>query len=259
MRDALHDGDFIVIARTDAIAVEGFEAALDRAAAYLEAGADMIFVEAPTTEAQIETIARGLPGYKLINMFHGGKTPLLPARGCRNSATMSSSSRATPSAPPSRRCSGCLRAIARDGSAAAMIARHGLVQGARGGDRHRGLLALDKRYSVMSHGPAGDNPHTLGIAAFVAGLSYERIPAAVIARIKLLILDSLGCAIYGTGLPWSHILITTLTGLDQTKACGSGAPSGGCRRRMRRWSTAPWCRASNSTTCIAPGCCMWAR
>lgn len=40
----------------------------------------------------------------------------------------------------------------------------------------------------MSHGPAGDNPYTFGIASFVAGLSYARIPAAVIARIKLLIL-----------------------------------------------------------------------
>ena len=79
VRDALRDPDFVVIGRTDAIAVEGYAAALDRAAAYLEAGADMIFVEAPTTEQQIADIARRLPGYKLINMFHGGKTPLLSA------------------------------------------------------------------------------------------------------------------------------------------------------------------------------------
>ncbi len=71
----------------------------------------------------------------------------------------------------------------------------------------------------MSHGPAGDNPYTRAIAAFVAGFTYERIPADVIARIKLLILDSLGCALYGTELPWSRILMTTLGGLDQTKAC----------------------------------------
>ena len=50
------------IARTDAIAVEGFDAAIDRAAAYLEAGADMIFVEAPTSEAEIAEIAKRLPG-----------------------------------------------------------------------------------------------------------------------------------------------------------------------------------------------------
>jgi 2-methylisocitrate lyase-like PEP mutase family enzyme len=78
-RDALHDADFIVIARTDAIAVEGFSAAIDRASAYVEAGADVIFVEAPTSETEIAEIAKRLPGWKLINMFEGGKTPLLPA------------------------------------------------------------------------------------------------------------------------------------------------------------------------------------
>jgi 2-methylisocitrate lyase-like PEP mutase family enzyme len=78
VRDALHDPDFILIARTDAIAVEGFSAAIDRAAAYLEAGADMSFIEAPTTESEIAEIAKRLPGWKLINMFEGGKTPLLP-------------------------------------------------------------------------------------------------------------------------------------------------------------------------------------
>ena len=79
VRDALHDPDFVVIARTDAIAVEGFAAAIDRASAYVEAGADMIFVEAPTSELEIAEIAKRLPGWKLINMFEGGKTPLLPA------------------------------------------------------------------------------------------------------------------------------------------------------------------------------------
>jgi 2-methylisocitrate lyase-like PEP mutase family enzyme len=79
-RDALHDPDFVLIARTDAIAVEGFSAAIDRASAYLEAGANMAFVEAPTSEAEVAEIAKRLPGWKLINMFEGGKTPLLPAQ-----------------------------------------------------------------------------------------------------------------------------------------------------------------------------------
>jgi 2-methylisocitrate lyase-like PEP mutase family enzyme len=79
VRDALHDPDFIVIARTDALAVEGFNAAIDRASAYLAAGADMIFVEAPTSEQEIAEIAKRVPGLKLINMFAGGKTPLIPA------------------------------------------------------------------------------------------------------------------------------------------------------------------------------------
>jgi aconitate decarboxylase len=73
----------------------------------------------------------------------------------------------------------------------------------------------------MSHESSGGNPFTQGVAAFVAGLSYERIPADVIARIKLLILDSFGCALYGAELPWSRILLTTLRGLDQTKACAA--------------------------------------
>ena len=79
-RRTLSDPDCLVIARTDAIAVEGFEAALVRAQAYADAGADMLFVEAPETVAQIEAIAARVPGPKLINMFHGGKTPLLPVQ-----------------------------------------------------------------------------------------------------------------------------------------------------------------------------------
>lgn len=71
-------GDVTVIARTDAIAVSGFDDAIDRARAYVEAGADMLFVEAPQTIEQIEEIARQAPGPKLINMFYSGKTPLVP-------------------------------------------------------------------------------------------------------------------------------------------------------------------------------------
>lgn len=77
-RQTLADADTLVIARTDAIAVEGFDAAIARAERYVKAGADMIFVEAPKTLAQIRAIAERLPGLKLINMFHGGKTPLVP-------------------------------------------------------------------------------------------------------------------------------------------------------------------------------------
>ncbi len=77
--DARGDDGPLLIARTDAIAVEGFEAALERALRYREAGADVLFVEAPENEEQIEAIAARLPGPKLINMFFGGKTPLLPA------------------------------------------------------------------------------------------------------------------------------------------------------------------------------------
>ncbi|WP_095210646.1 isocitrate lyase/PEP mutase family protein [Endozoicomonas ascidiicola] len=71
-------GDVMVIARTDAIAVTGFDDAIERARAYVDSGADMLFVEAPQTIEQIEEIARQAPGPKLINMFYSGKTPLVP-------------------------------------------------------------------------------------------------------------------------------------------------------------------------------------
>ncbi len=121
VRDALTDPDFILIARTDAIAVEGYEPALVRAAAYLEAGADMVFVEAPTTEQQIADIAKRLPGYKLINMFHGGKTPLIEVSklqqfGYHVVIIPSDTQRAAIKAMQR-----VLATIARDGSAAAMI------------------------------------------------------------------------------------------------------------------------------------------
>jgi 2-methylisocitrate lyase-like PEP mutase family enzyme len=78
VKDAATDPDLVLIARTDGLAVEGFEATIDRSHAYMEAGADVIFVEAPTSVEQIEKIAELLPYPKLVNMFAGGKTPLIP-------------------------------------------------------------------------------------------------------------------------------------------------------------------------------------
>ena len=66
---------------------------------------------------------------------------------------------------------------------------------------------------------SSDNPHTRAIAQFISQIKYEDIPDEVIGRIKLLILDSFGCALYGSDLEWSRILRTTLAGLDATKAC----------------------------------------
>ncbi|MBM3554116.1 MAG: isocitrate lyase/PEP mutase family protein [Alphaproteobacteria bacterium] len=73
--------DLLVIARTDAIAVEGFDTALDRAEAYAEAGCDVLFVEAPATLDQMRSIATRFAGRLpvMANMVEGGTTPLLPA------------------------------------------------------------------------------------------------------------------------------------------------------------------------------------
>ena len=63
------------------------------------------------------------------------------------------------------------------------------------------------------------NPHTSAIAHFVSELRYSDIPSEVIARIKLLILDALGCALYGSYLEWSRILRATLRKVDATRTC----------------------------------------
>ena len=70
----------------------------------------------------------------------------------------------------------------------------------------------------MGH-PAGDSRYTRGVAAFVSALRFEQIPSEVVERIKLLILDSLGCALYSADLEWSQILMRTLAQVDSTPAC----------------------------------------
>ena len=81
MVDARAHRDTLVIARTDAIAVEGFDPAMARAEAYLQAGADVLFVEAPRSEAQLANIAQTFQGRApvLANMVEGGATPVQSA------------------------------------------------------------------------------------------------------------------------------------------------------------------------------------
>jgi 2-methylisocitrate lyase-like PEP mutase family enzyme len=77
--DARQDPDFVIIARTDANAVNGLEDAIVRSQAYREAGADVLFVEAPRTMEELRTIAGTFPGVPLLfNWAESGKTPLLP-------------------------------------------------------------------------------------------------------------------------------------------------------------------------------------
>lgn len=79
--DARASSETLIIARTDAVAVEGFEAAMDRARLYAEAGADALFVEAPGSRDELAAVAgalgTGLP--LMANMVEGGKTPILSA------------------------------------------------------------------------------------------------------------------------------------------------------------------------------------
>jgi len=79
--DARRDSDLVIIARTDAVAVDGLTAAIDRAKAFADAGADLLFVEAPASEEDIATVAAELRGVAplVFNWAEGGKTPPLPA------------------------------------------------------------------------------------------------------------------------------------------------------------------------------------
>lgn len=77
--EARSSGEFLIIARTDARAVEGLESALRRARSYREAGADVLFVEAPQSEDEVAEIARAFPKVPLLfNWAEGGKTPPMP-------------------------------------------------------------------------------------------------------------------------------------------------------------------------------------
>lgn len=79
--DARDEGaDILILARTDARHGHGLNEAITRAAAFADAGADILFVEAPRTQAEMERIIREAPGRHMANLVEGGDTPLLPPR-----------------------------------------------------------------------------------------------------------------------------------------------------------------------------------
>jgi 2-methylisocitrate lyase-like PEP mutase family enzyme len=77
--DARQDADLLIMARTDAAAVHGFEAAVERAQRFAEAGADILFVEAVTSAEEVRALPRRLDRPQLMNMVIGGKTPIFNA------------------------------------------------------------------------------------------------------------------------------------------------------------------------------------
>lgn len=77
--DARRDPDLLIMARTDACATHGFEAAVERAQRMSEAGADILFVEAVTTPDQVRALPQRLPKPQLMNMVIGGRTPIFSA------------------------------------------------------------------------------------------------------------------------------------------------------------------------------------
>jgi 2,3-dimethylmalate lyase len=78
--DARIDGDLIIMARTDALVIHGIDDAIERMHRYLEAGADMAFIEAPSTVEEMRRITAAFRAPSMANMVPGGRTPLLPAK-----------------------------------------------------------------------------------------------------------------------------------------------------------------------------------
>jgi 2-methylisocitrate lyase-like PEP mutase family enzyme len=144
--------EMLIIARTDARGQEGLGEAIRRSHLYADAGADVIFIEAPTSREEIETIARSFSKPLLVNMFEGGRTPLIPAAelaamGYRLMIVPSDLQRAA-----IRAMQVTAEALHRDGSSAAVreqlapfAARDEIVDLA-------GWTALDGRYATE---PAG--------------------------------------------------------------------------------------------------------
>jgi 2-methylisocitrate lyase-like PEP mutase family enzyme len=114
--DARDDRNLLIIARTDARAIDGLDAALDRAEQFIEAGADLTFVEAPTSEDEMRAITTRLKVPQVANMVVGGKTPLLPQAtlaGIGFSLVLYAN---TPLQAAMRAMSGVLSALKRDGA-----------------------------------------------------------------------------------------------------------------------------------------------
>ncbi len=142
--DTRRDPDMIIIARTDSRAVEGFDAAIDRMNAYLEAGADVGFVEAPQNEEEMAKIPGSINKPALVNIFEGGKTPPLPRKqleqmGFRIGIYPSQTHRAAIFAAQE-----VLAILKRDGDAAAFESRMATFQ-------DREVAVNTKRWNELEH------------------------------------------------------------------------------------------------------------
>jgi 2-methylisocitrate lyase-like PEP mutase family enzyme len=113
--DARDDENLLIIARTDARAIDGLDAALERAERFIEAGADLTFVEAPTSAEEMRAITTRLAVPQVANMVVGGKTPLLPQATLADIGFSLVLYANTPLQAAMRAMSGVLQALRRDG------------------------------------------------------------------------------------------------------------------------------------------------
>ncbi len=114
--DARDDGNLLIIARTDARAIDGLEAALERAGQFIEAGADLTFVEAPATADEMRAITARLGVPQVANMVVGGRTPLLAQATLADIGFALVLYANAPLQAAMRAMSGVLAALKRDGA-----------------------------------------------------------------------------------------------------------------------------------------------
>ena len=144
--DTRRDQDMVIIARTDARAVEGLQVALDRMNAYLEAGADVGFVEAPQNAQELAAIPKAFSKPALANIFEGGKTPPLPRReleamGYRIGIYPSQTHRAAIAAAKK-----LLAVLKRDGDTAAIESELATFMDREDAVNSAGWRAIEQRY-----------------------------------------------------------------------------------------------------------------
>ena len=144
--DTRRDADMVIIARTDARAVEGLQAALDRMNAYLDAGADVGFVEAPQNAQELAAIPKAFSKPALANIFEGGKTPPLPQRelaamGYRIGIYPSQTHRAAIAAAKK-----VLAVLKRDGDTAAIESELATFMDREDAVNSAGWRAIEQRY-----------------------------------------------------------------------------------------------------------------
>lgn len=144
--DARRDADMVIIARSDARAIDGLQASIDRVNAYLEAGADVGFVEAPQSTAELAAIPKALVKPALVNIFEGGKTPPLPKKdledmGFRIGIYPSQTHRAAIAAAKK-----VLAVLKRDGDTAAIESELATFNDREEAVNSRHWQALEKRY-----------------------------------------------------------------------------------------------------------------
>ena len=146
--DAREDANMLVIARTDARSVEGFEAALDRAEAFIEAGADLTFVEAPRDAEELRAIPARLSVPQVANMVVGGKTPLTSQADLEKMGYAVVLYANTPLQAAMRAMSDVLAALYRDGDVGGVIDRLAGFEERQRIVAKAGYDALDARYAI---------------------------------------------------------------------------------------------------------------